>query len=365
MSNEHLEQGPGPRGSGELQQSIAAQSEIESLQAEVAELRRQVAEASAVQAAKGHGWRRFAVVLLIVLGSIVAALGNVTLWVRDAVLDTDEWVATVAPLSQNDIIVDAVSLYVVGDVFEAIDVEQVARDVLPEEVSFLSRSLVGGLQSLVRDVVAELIKSDQFNAVWVAVNRTAHQVIVGALRHDSGLLYLKDGQLALDLREPFAFIEETLGLDGLNLFADEDWGEFVLLESHQVAMVQQVLGMLNAVGLLLPLVALILYVIAWLISLWRRRTVQWIGVAVAITMALSLVAYALTKPVLLASIVNPLMRAVGGEIWDVVTRRLVGQTIFVLVVGLILAGAAVLAGPHPRAVAFREGVRKQVSRLTK
>jgi hypothetical protein len=118
-------------------------------------------------------------------------------------------------------------------------------------------------------------------------------------------------------------------------------------------------------GWLLLLVTLILFVLAWLISLWRRQTVLWIGVAVAVTMALSLLVYALAQPALLASFADPLMQTLAGEIWDVVIRRLVGQTIFILVAGVILAVAAALAGPHPRAVAFRDGVRKQASRLTK
>lgn len=272
------------------------------------------------------------------------------------VLDTNEWVATIAPLSQNEIIVSAISTYVVGEVFEAIDVELVAQDILPEEISFLSGPLVGGLQNLVRDVVSDLITSDQFNAVWVAANRTAQQAIIRALRHDEGLLYLKDGRLTVDLSEPFAFIQGTLGLDVLDLFAEKDWDNFVLLESQQVAMVQQVLASLGAMGWLLLLVTLILFALAWLISLWRRQTVLWIGVAVAVTMA---------QPALLASFADPLMRTLAGEIWDVVIRRLVGQTIFVLVAGVILAVAAALTGPHPRAVAFRDGVRKQASRLTK
>jgi hypothetical protein len=356
MANEDLEQAP--------ERLAASQTELEALQAEVIELRRQVAEAKTAKEERGHGWRRFAVILLIVLGSIVAMGATVTLWARAVVLNTDAWVRTVGPLSQNEVIVDAVSSYVVGEVFVAIDAEQVAQDLLPPDLTFLSTPLVSALRDVVRDVVTRLIASDQFNAVWVGVNRTAHQVIIGALRFDEGPLSLKGGRLVLDLSGPFAFIEDRLGLDALDLFADKDWGEFVLFESQQVAMLQQALAMLDAVGLILPFLVLALYLVAWLISLWRRQTVLWIGVALAVAMVLLLVVLALAQPMLLAAIADPLMRAVTGEIWKVVTRGLIYRTIFALVIGVIMAAAAALAGPHPQAVAFRAWVRERTGRQT-
>ena len=94
MSSEDLEQAP--------EQVSATQAELDALQAEVTDLRRQVAEADAATAKRGHGWRKFAVILLIVLGSVVAIGATVTLWARAVVLNTDAWVRTVGPLSQNE-----------------------------------------------------------------------------------------------------------------------------------------------------------------------------------------------------------------------------------------------------------------------
>ena len=86
---------------------------------------------------------------------------------------------------------------------------------------------------------------------------------------------------------------------------------------------------------------------------------------VAITMTLTLVLYALAQPVVLASIADPLFRTVADAIWNVVTQGLVWQTIFFLVIGVLLAVGAALAGPSPRAVAFRSSVSAQVDRLRK
>jgi hypothetical protein len=347
----------------EEQEEEQSQADLDALQAEVVDLRRQVAEAEAVKSEDRHNWRRFAVAMLILLGSLVVIGANLAFWMRGTILNTDRWVSTVGPLSRNEVIVNTLTGAVVADLFEVIDVEQVARDVLPEEVAFLSGPLTGAVQDAVGEVISKVIRSDQFNAVWVAVNRAAHQVVIGVLHGGGDVLYVKGGQLTVDLSDLFGSIESLVGLEDLDLFAGEDVGKFVLLESGQVAVLQQALTTLDAVGLLLPILALVLYFLAWLVSLWRRKTLLWIGAALAITMTLVLILLAMAQPVVLASMADPVLRALAGEIWDVVLRGLVIQTILLGILGLLVALGAALAGPHPRAVAIRTGVRERIGRL--
>jgi hypothetical protein len=340
------------------------QAEVEAMQAELADLRRQVAEAEGIRTGQRHRWRRFAVAMLILLGSLVIIGANLAFWMRGTILNTSRWVNTVGPLSRNEVIVNTLTGYVVTDVFEAIDVEEVVRDVLPERVAFLSGPLTGAVQDAVGEIISTVVRSDQFNAVWVAVNRTAHQVVMGVLRGGGDVVYVRGGQLTVDLSDLLGSIESLVGLEDLGLFEAEDAGKFVLLESRQVAVLQQLLGTLDAVGLILPIVALVLYFIAWLVSLWRRQTLLWIGVALAITMALTLLLLAIAQPMILASIVDPVIRAFAGEIWDVILRGLIVQTVIVGIVGLLIVVGAWLAGPHARAVAIRSGARGWIHRTT-
>ena len=67
-------------------------------------------------------------------------------------------------------------------------------------------------------------------------------------------------------------IESLVGLEDLGLFEGEDVGKFALLESRQVAVVQPALALLDGMSWLLPIVALVLYFVAWLVSLWRHHT---------------------------------------------------------------------------------------------
>lgn len=226
-----------------------------------------------------HTGRRWAVALLIVLGCILLAGANGAFWLKGTVLSTNRWVAAVGPLSRNEAIANTVSVYVVGDLFEAVDVASMVEEALPEEVKVLSGPLTKGLQELFGDVTTTVIQSDQFNVVWVAGNRAAHTVVIGALRGGGSHLYLKEGQLTIDLSSALDFVEGSLDLPALlGLSPDKDWGKFVLLQSDQVARVQQALGLLDTLGWLFPLATLVAFVAAWLVSLWRRRTLLWIGV---------------------------------------------------------------------------------------
>jgi hypothetical protein len=338
--------------------------DVEAMQAELVQLRQQVGEhqvAARARQQRGRGW---AVGLLIVLGLILLAAGNVTFWLRGTVLNTNRWVRAIGPLTQNEVVANAVSLYVVEGLFDLVDVDQAIEELLPPEYGFLGGIMAHSLQNLAQDAATSLVQSDQFNTIWVGLNRTAHRAIIGVLRGNGDLLYLREGQLTIDLSDAFGFVTDSFNLGDLEPLQNIQT-RFVILESRQVAIVQQVLGLIDGVGLVIPLLALISLFLAWLISLWRRRTVMWIGIGVGITMVLSLIGFALTQPAVLVSIADPFVRLLAGEIWDVVIRGLYVQTILVLVLGLLLIAGAALAGPSPQAIAIRTGVRNRWDRVWK
>ena len=345
-----------------LEDREEVQPDVEAMQAELADLRRQVAQVEESKKGQTHRWRRLAVAVLILLGSLVIIGANLAFWMRGTILNTERWVSTVGPLTQNEVIVDTLTGYVVVEVFEAVDVQGVAEEILPERVAFLSVPLTVALQDAVRDAVSNAVQSDEVNAAWIAANRTVHRFVIGVLRGEGDVVYVRGGQLTLDLSDLFGSIISRVGLDRLDRFQGEDLGKFVLLESRQVAAVQSALALLDGMSWLLLIVALVLYFVAWLVSLWRNNTVLWIGVGVASAMALVLIVLAVAKPMVLAYIVDPVIRAFGGEIWGLILRGLIVQTVVVGIVGLLIALVAWLAGPHSRAVAIRSGVSGWIGR---
>ncbi|MFC2029626.1 hypothetical protein ACFLWA_02740 [Chloroflexota bacterium] len=329
------------------------QPDVEQLQAEVTELQRRLAEKEPPR----HTGRKVAVALLVLTGCILLAVANMAFWLRGTALNTNRWVAAVGPLSQNEVIAGAVSDLVVQELSAAVDLDAAASEILPPEFSGFSGPLARVLKDLVADAVSTIVQSDEFNEVWRAANRTAHRILVDILRGRGSLVYVQDGQITVDLSDMFGFVQGTLGLGELDLFGEADAGKFVLFSSEDLASLQRAVALLDTVGLALPLLAIVALVIAWLVSLWRRRTLLWIGLGVAITMVLSLVVYFLAQPIALAAVLDPYFRAIAGELWNTVVRGLYIQSIFLLVVGLLIALGAWLAGPTNRAVSTRSTVQ--------
>jgi hypothetical protein len=156
-------------------------------------------------------------------------------------------------------------------------------------------------------------------------------------------------------------VQEMLGLEDVELPIDLEPMRFVLFSNRQLALVQQGVSVLDGLSPWLPVIALVIFVAAGWLSLRRRTAILWIGLGLAIGMAVTLIQLAVAQPIVLASISSPIMRLLVDEIWNIVIRGLVTQTVVVMVIALLVAGGAVLAGPRPWAVKLRAGVRERVT----
>ncbi len=299
-------------------------------------------QASASQAAEpgdtsSHTGRKFAIGTLIVLGLVLLAVGNLAFWARFTLLNTNGWVAAVGPLSKDPTVSSILSHYVVGELFAEVDVEQSLGEALPPELQLFSAPLAIGVQQLADNAVTSLIQSDAFNTVWVGVNRAGHTAIMAVLKGEGDRLYMQDGQLTLDLSAVYNFVENKFGLTDLDLIPAASGGKLVLLESRQVAYMQEIVSNINTFGLMLPLLGILAFVAAWFVSLWRRETLIWIGIVLALTMLVSVIVFSLVRSNILINVADPMLRDLGRQIIYVVTHGLFVQTVFLMIVGILLA----------------------------
>jgi hypothetical protein len=294
-----------------------------------------------------HTGRKWAVGILIFLGVILLTLANVAFWAYFALLNTPGWVAAVGPLSKDPDVAGLVSQYAVGQLFEGVDIQGIAAEALPPELQILAGPLAMGLEQLADEAVTRLIMTDAFNSVWVAVNRTGHGIVMDILKGKGDRLYFQEGDLVLDFSGVYDFIQDQLGARdlNLNLFPQAPGGRLVLMSSYQVALLQEVVSYLTAIGLLLPLLTIVAFGAAVWVSLWRRQTVMWVGTAMAVAMFLSLIAFSVVRSSVLVSVQDPFVREFGRAIVSVVTQGLMVQTIFFLIVGLLLVIGGWQAAP--------------------
>ena len=358
MDDEKQELDPG-QDQQEFEEQGANSADADKLQAEVDELRRYKEETEARKTGRRR-WRRLAVALLIVLGCVITAGASVTVWLKSVALNTDTFVATVGPLSSNQAVALAIGDFAVDALFEEINAEQVVADALPEEAGFLAAPMVGAIENFSRDVAAEVISSDVFSAIWTTAIRLAHETALSLLRDEGGLFYISKGEVTIDLSDLLGTVQDRLASTGLAFLEDlpisEDSGKIVVYQAAQLAQIQQALTILDRAGIILPLLALVAFGVALWVSLWRRRTLLYIGAGLSVTMALSLAILARVRSQVAAEVSSELYRTAVEAVWEIVLGSLIGQTILLLVTGLAIAAGAFLAGPDRRAVAVRTAV---------
>src|SRR5215216_6875631 len=84
--------------------------------------------------------------VLFALGTLVFLVGSLTVWVKRQALDTDAWVATSANLLEDDEVRQALSVYIVDQLYANADPQEVLREQLPENLQGLAGPIAGALR---------------------------------------------------------------------------------------------------------------------------------------------------------------------------------------------------------------------------
>ena len=156
-----------------------------------------------VQRSPRNGLRWTAVTILLVLVAVLAIASVTARFTRSQILDTDRYVATVAPLSENSAIQAEITNQITEEIFTRVDVEGTTKNVLTAltEVSNasanaprLDQAVIGltpvitsQARNFVHDTVGSLVQSQQFEDRWVQANRAAHDALVSVMTGNYGV----------------------------------------------------------------------------------------------------------------------------------------------------------------------------------
>jgi len=309
--------------------------------------------------------RAIASITLIVIASLLLPMAGATVWVRNLVLDPTRYVDTVAPLSKNPAVREAVATKVSNEVVSALEVDKRAKAALPKKASFLAAPIAAGAQQLVHNTTLKILESDAFSKAWRFANQRAHDQIVNALTgRKSGAVTNADGKVVLNLGPLAAAVAKKLGQLGIGVPKNIDVTrlnvKFVLIDSSDLASIQDYTKLLDKLSWALPILTLVLYGLAILIAPKRRKGVLRVGVGITIAMAISVIGYGFARTLYLDALPASAQGHPAGEaIYDTVTRFIQRGFRTMLVIGLLVWFGAWLAGPSRPA----EALRRQWGRL--
>ncbi|UNO43400.1 hypothetical protein [Streptomyces sp. MST-110588] len=364
----------------------APASELERLRAEVRELRDR-AGTDRRRRARLLAVRRLAAAVVIALVAVLTVTTVVGVWGARTALNTDRWVATVGPLPQDPAVNAAVSTYLTDEIFDRLDVQKRLSDALPPRASFVAAPVTEAVHGYVHDTVSKLLATEQFQSLWRAAHRLAHERITAVLERRStgvrvqgdtvtlNLLPLVNNALnALEDKLPTLFgkrldlpevtsgqippklhdrIEKALGVS-----LPEDFGQITLYNRHRLGQLQQgVLAVKRGLVALLIATPLLLGLALW-VSPDRRRTLLQLGLWLVIGVTALFGVLRAVRNQLLSQVPSGVYRdGVQQALWTIFTT-LRDRGAQLLWIGVVLALLMYLVGPGRLPV----GLRRHTSR---
>lgn len=352
-------------------------AELERLRAELAELRAAGPRATAPDGR--HRWRWFAVLLLSVLIAVLAITSVLSRYARSEILDTDRYLATVAPLATNPALQKEISAKISDAILARIDVESITADALAavtesvpavqnrpridRAIEGLAPVIARQAQDFVDETVGSFVHSEQFEDLWLQANRTAHTALVAVATgraapesvniDESGTVTLSLGPMIENVKarlidRGFTFAEKLPVVDE----------QFVLFRSPELVRAQRAIDNLDRAATVLPWITIAAAVAAVAVAPAgrRRRALAVVGLATAVGMLVLALVVLITRAMYLDRVpADVLAPDAARAIIDTVLTPLRTSLRAVAAAGGVIAIAAYLAGDSSSAVAVRRG----------
>lgn len=333
--------------------------ELERLRAENAALKEQLGSGGGEK--KPHQGHRWLSITCAVLAAIMLFASVITVWARNTMLDTDQYVATVAPLAQDEDIQNAVAANVADAVAEELDFESLAEEALPEDAAVLAGPIASGAKSIVEQVTVEIVATRQFERIWEDANRLAHESVVKILTGDSDegdLVSAAEGKIVLDLApladQVLEVVGETFGTDVTDSVSTDDLPiEFTLVESADLADAQGALKAFDTLSWVTLILALVFLIGAVALAKDRRLGFRRLGLAVVISMVLAGLLYTFARNEYLTALADAPNPDAARATFDILTRFLQRAIRTLLVLGVLTLLGAWVVGPSSAAARVR------------
>ncbi len=310
----------------------------------------------------GRG-RRTVVALLLIAACVLAPLSVISVWTKNILLDSDQYVSTVAPLAKNQAIIDSAAKEITTALVSQKNVEAKVKAALPPRAAFIAPAVATSLETVVNRLAVKVLSSAQFQTLWERANRRAHTQVVNVLTGNGArAISTKNGEVAVNLGPAVDRVRKRLEGIGVDVFSGADAKRvsprFVLFQSEDLKSAQSATDLLQKLAVVLPVLTLLLFAAAIALSRNRRKTVLHAGLGFSVGMLVILTAFNVGRSFYLDAVTTAtLTQAAAGAAYDQLLSflRLSARSGFVL--GIIIAIGAWLSGPSAGATRLRSMVR--------
>ena len=301
--------------------------------------------------------------VLVVLASLLIPISVISAWAITTVTKTDQYVATMAPLARNQVIVEHLANKATDELFSTHVVQNKVTDLLPPKAKPIVQPIVAQVKTYVNGVALKVFQSEQFGKLFDALNRRSHQTVVDILSGKQTPLTkaLKNGQVVLNLTPQLNQLVDQLNSRGVKLFnpikpilTNDSGLGFTVVSKSQVSKFSGVFNTLVTLGWAVPVVAIVLGVLGVVVAVQRRKTLLRLAVGIGLFTVLLLGALAYGRTTFLNQANSHRFDVgVAAAVWDTLIRFLKADLRWTLLGCVLVALGAWLAGPARYAVWIR------------
>jgi hypothetical protein len=301
------------------------------------------------------GARSIASLLIFALATILMPIALVGHWGHRTVIDSQRYIDTVGPLIEIPEVQTAVAASVTKAVIAKADtqgkVEQgmAALGLPPALTSQLASPIASGLNTLIGDLIAKFVASDQFATIWIQLNTAAQKGLVAVLEGgQEGPVQVVGDNVVLDISSALATIQTYLVDNGVSAAATitvpQTDRQIVLMSSPALSQIRFLYTLTSPILQWFPLVIAAMFALSIALARRRPRTVVATGVVLVIVGGLLVISMGIGQ----ASFVNQLsstpFAAAAGLFWDTLFDYLVAGIQALLALGVVVIVAGWLAG---------------------
>ncbi|MEI7858527.1 MAG: hypothetical protein WCI26_01740 [Acidimicrobiales bacterium] len=324
------------------QELEALHEEVAELQDENKALRRQAERPPKHRARTISSW------VLVVVACLLAVTSVLVVYTRNELLNTNTFVASLAPLAKDKAVQTAVATKVSNSLVAKTDLNQKVKDALPPRAGFLATPITSAVKTATYDITLKLVQSSRFQKLWDKAVRNSHvQLDNLLLGKQTGALSSSNGQVTIDLTQVEAAAKKELTSRGITIFnkvPTYTGAPYVLFESKQLLQLQRLVKFLNSLAVVLPILTLLLLAAAVVAAIDRRRGLVHAASGLAVTMALLLIGANVGRNQYLNSLQPSQSKAAASVLIDTVDATLVDSIRTALIVSALVALVAFIVG---------------------
>lgn len=303
--------------------------------------------------------RRRTSIGLIVLASVLGFFSVFAVWAERQALETDTWTETSSELLANEDIRDALSDFLVNELYTNVDVQGEIEKRLPRDVKGLSGPAAGGLRQVAGQASRRALEQPKVQALWEEANRAAHEQLLAVIDDENEVVSTDGGVVTLHLEPIVRRIAAQLGIGGdVASKLPPEAAELEVLRSDELESVQSGVKLLRTLAFVLTALTLVLYGVAIYIAPgWRREALRSVGFAFVAVGALVLFAHGIAGNAVTSSLSDTDVSEPAVEAaWNIGTSLLTETGQAIIGYGIVIVLAAWLAGPTRAATWIRHAV---------